>query len=308
MQVGLGPAKGKDTATTLGPWLVTADEFTPDEDGFLDLALTAEVNGVVVGSDLLSNMGWPFGELVAYASRGTEVRPGDVLGSGTCGHGGCLGELWGRGTSREELPPLASGDVVTLTVEGIGTLSTRVVAGVAPEPIGAARPRPRRRPADRVRRWAPYPWGCTLGERLDVGYLSNTVGNPVETTVALSRLVHGGVLDAAPGVRVLAAHGGGFFPYGTARQDHAWHARPGDRVASAPPSRALRRLWFDALVYTPEALRHLVAVAGADRVVLGTDYPFDMGVTDPLERLAAAGLDPAEADLVRSGSAAGLLT
>jgi 2-keto-4-pentenoate hydratase/2-oxohepta-3-ene-1,7-dioic acid hydratase in catechol pathway len=152
MQVGLGPAKGKDTATTLGPWLVTADEFTPDEDGFLDLALTAEVNGVVVGSDLLSNTGWPFGELVAYASRGTEVRPGDVLGSGTCGHGGCLGELWGRGTSREELPPLASGDVVTLTVEGIGTLSTRVVAGVAPEPIGAARPRARRRPADRVRR------------------------------------------------------------------------------------------------------------------------------------------------------------
>ena len=152
MQVGLGPAKGKDTATTLGPWLVTADEFTADDDGFLDLALTAEVNGRVVGSDLLSNMGWPFGELVAYASRGTEVRPGDVLGSGTCGHGGCLGELWGRGTSREELPPLAPGDVVTLTVEGIGTLSTRVVAGVAPEPIGPARPRPRRRPADRTRR------------------------------------------------------------------------------------------------------------------------------------------------------------
>ena len=154
MQVGLGPAKGKDTATTLGPWLVTADEFREGghvtADGFLDLALTAEVNGRVVGSDLLSNMGWPFGELVAYASRGTEVRPGDVLGSGTCGNGGCLGELWGRGSSREELPPLAAGDVVTLTVEGIGTLSTRVVAGVAPEPIGAARPRPRRRPADRV--------------------------------------------------------------------------------------------------------------------------------------------------------------
>ncbi len=150
MQVGLGPAKGKDTATTLGPWLVTADEFTADDDGFLDLALTAEVNGLVVGSDLLSNMGWPFGELVAYASRGTEVRPGDVLGSGTCGNGGCLGELWGRGASQEELPPLAAGDVVTLTVEGIGTLSTRVVPGVAPEPLGAARPRPRRRPADRV--------------------------------------------------------------------------------------------------------------------------------------------------------------
>jgi aminocarboxymuconate-semialdehyde decarboxylase len=150
-----------------------------------------------------------------------------------------------------------------------------------------------------------HPWGCTLGERLDVGYLSNTVGNPVETTVALSRLVAAGL--PAEGARLLAAHGGGFFPYGTARQDHAWHARPGDRAAAAPPSHALRRLWFDALVYTPEALRHLVAVAGADRVALGTDYPFDMGITDPLERLAAAGLEPAEAEMVRGGSAAALL-
>ncbi len=152
-----------------------------------------------------------------------------------------------------------------------------------------------------------HPWGCTLGERLDVGYLSNSVGNPVETTVALSRLVASGVLDRAPGARVLAAHGGGFFPLGVARQDHAWHARPGDRAASVPPSRALRQLWFDALVYTPEALRLLVAVAGADRVALGTDHPFDMGIADPLDRLAAAGLDPADAEQIRAGSAAGLL-
>ena len=84
---------------------------------------------------------------------------------------------------------------------------------------------------------------------------------------------------------------------------------PGPATAPppAPPSAALRRVWFDALVYTPEALRHLVSVAGADRVALGTDYPFDMGVTDPLDRLAAAGLDPAEAEMVRRGSAAALL-
>jgi 2-keto-4-pentenoate hydratase/2-oxohepta-3-ene-1,7-dioic acid hydratase in catechol pathway len=149
MQVGLGPAKGKDTATTLGPWLVTADEFAPDADGFLDLAMTAAVDGTVVGEDLLSNMGWPFGDLVAYASRGTEVRPGDVLGSGTCGHGGCLGELWGRGASRDERPPLRPGSEVTLTVEGIGTLTSRVVPGADPVPVPGARPRPRTRPADR---------------------------------------------------------------------------------------------------------------------------------------------------------------
>lgn len=147
MQVGLGPAKGKDTATTLGPWLVTADEFTPDAEGFLPLGLRAEIDGTVVGEDLLSNMGWPFADLVAYASRGTEVRPGDVLGSGTCGHGGCLGELWGRGTSRDDRPPLAPGAVVSLTVEGIGTLTSRVVPGTDPVPIPRARPRPRTRPA-----------------------------------------------------------------------------------------------------------------------------------------------------------------
>ncbi|TYB55317.1 DUF2437 domain-containing protein [Nonomuraea sp. PA05] len=148
MQVNLGPAKGKDTATTLGPWLVTADELEPyrDADGFLNLGLTVSVNGTEIGRDLLSNMGWPFEELVAYASRGTWVRPGDVLGSGTCGNGGCLAELWGlRG--EQSPPPLKPGDVVEIAVEGIGSVRNTVVAGADPVPIPRARPRPRRRPA-----------------------------------------------------------------------------------------------------------------------------------------------------------------
>ncbi|GJF33354.1 hydroxylase [Kitasatospora sp. NE20-6] len=147
MQVGLGPCKGKDTATTLGPYLVTADELEPfrDADGHLRLALTAEVNGEVIGRDLLSNMSWTFDDLVAYASRGTTVRPGDVLGSGTCGNGGCLAELWGR-NGRQDPPPLRPGDTVTLTVQGIGTVSNTVVAGTEPVPIRPARPRPRTRP------------------------------------------------------------------------------------------------------------------------------------------------------------------
>ncbi|MEU2265755.1 fumarylacetoacetate hydrolase family protein [Streptomyces olindensis] len=147
MQVRLGPCKGKDTATTLGPYLVTADELEPyrDTDGLLRLALTASVNGEVVGKDLLSNMSWTFEEMVAYASRGTVVRPGDVLGSGTCGNGGCLAELWGvRG--EQSPPPLKPGDTVTLTVEGIGTVSNTVVAGRDPEPLPTARRRSRERP------------------------------------------------------------------------------------------------------------------------------------------------------------------
>ncbi|MFF2466379.1 fumarylacetoacetate hydrolase family protein [Streptomyces mirabilis] len=147
MKVGLGPCKGKDTAATLGPYLVTADELEPyrDRDGFLRLALTASVNGEVVGEDLLSNMSWTFEEMAAYASRGAYVRPGDVLGSGTCGNGGCLAELWGvRG--RQDPPPLKPGDTLTLTVEGIGTVSNTVVPGAGPIPIPRARKRPRLRP------------------------------------------------------------------------------------------------------------------------------------------------------------------
>jgi 2-keto-4-pentenoate hydratase/2-oxohepta-3-ene-1,7-dioic acid hydratase in catechol pathway len=147
MRVGLGPCKGKDTATTLGPYLVTADELEPyrDAEGFLRLALTAEVNGQVVGKDLLSNMSWTFEEMVAYASRGTRVVPGDVLGSGTCGNGGCLAELWGLRGERTP-PPLEPGDTVSLTVEGIGTLTNTVVPGVDPVPLPAGRRRSRERP------------------------------------------------------------------------------------------------------------------------------------------------------------------
>lgn len=147
MKVGLGPCKGKDTATTLGPCLVTADELEPyrDEEGFLRLALTAEINGETVGEDLLSNMSWTFEEMAAYASRGTRVVPGDVLGSGTCGNGGCLAELWGvRG--EQSPPPLKPGDTVTLTVEGIGTLSNTVVTGPGLAPLPVARRRRRERP------------------------------------------------------------------------------------------------------------------------------------------------------------------
>jgi 2-keto-4-pentenoate hydratase/2-oxohepta-3-ene-1,7-dioic acid hydratase in catechol pathway len=148
MKVGLGPAKGKDFATTLGPWLVTADELEPyrDPDGFLALGMRVSVNGTGTGQDLLSNMGWPFEELVAYASRGTWVRAGDVIGSGTCGNGGCLAELWGRNGSLDP-PPLRPGDVVEMTVEGIGTIRNTVAAGTGLPPVPAAR----RRPRDRAR-------------------------------------------------------------------------------------------------------------------------------------------------------------
>lgn len=142
MRVGLGPAKGKDTATTLGPVMVTLDDLAgyATDDGGYDLSMSVRVNDALIGEDTLANMAWTFAELVAYASRGTWVHPGDVIGSGTCGSG-CLAELWGwRGT--QDPPPLRIGDTVEMTVAGIGTIANTVVAGPPLHPVPAARRRP----------------------------------------------------------------------------------------------------------------------------------------------------------------------
>ena len=139
MRLGLGVLKGKDFANTLGPWIVTADELEQYRDGDrLDLDLRASINGRELGDDTLANMAWSFEELVSYASRGTWVRPGDVLGSGTCG-AGCLMELWGR-HGRDGYPPLKPGDTVSLSVQGIGTLTNTIASGADPIPLPKARP------------------------------------------------------------------------------------------------------------------------------------------------------------------------
>jgi len=145
MAVRLGPAKGKDFGTTLGPVLVTADEVADlhDDDGFLQLELEVLVNGETVGTDLLSNMGWPFRDLVAYASRDTRVVPGDVLGSGTSGRG-CLAELWGRAGALVPAP-LQPGDEVVMRVERIGEIRNVVGESRPTPPIPPARPRSRAR-------------------------------------------------------------------------------------------------------------------------------------------------------------------
>ncbi len=148
-----------------------------------------------------------------------------------------------------------------------------------------------------------HPFGCTLDERLDRFYLSNTVGQPVENAVALSHLIFAGVLDRHPGLRIVAAHGGGYLPTFLGRSDHAWQVRPDAQGCAEKPSSYLRQLWFDSLVHTPEALRALVAAVGADRVLLGSDYPFDMGVPDPVARLDAAGLLLSDRDAIAGGNA-----
>jgi predicted TIM-barrel fold metal-dependent hydrolase len=152
-----------------------------------------------------------------------------------------------------------------------------------------------------------HPWGCTLGSRLNAYYLFNTVGNPAETALALSRIIFSGLLERHPGLKIWSAHGGGYLPGYIARADHAWSVREDARTTRRPPSELLRQTFTDSLVYTPEQLRHLVAVMGPGQVTLGSDYPFDMGVDDPVGRLTAAGLDDPTVTAIRGGNAARLL-
>lgn len=153
-----------------------------------------------------------------------------------------------------------------------------------------------------------HPWGCSLGARLALGYLGNIVGNPTETTVALHHLVFGGVLDRFPNLRICAAHGGGYFPHYLGRADHAYDVRPESRTMQRKPSEYLDSLYFDSLVYTTDGLSRLLSVVGAGHVLLGTDFPFDMGVSDPVQRLAAAGLSAADREAVAGGNAVRLLS
>jgi fumarylacetoacetate (FAA) hydrolase len=134
MQLSMGPVKGKDFATSLGPALVTPDELESARHGkAYDLAMVARVNGREYSRATLADIYWSFGEMVAYASRGTWVRPGDVVGSGTCGTG-CILEM-SLVHGEAAYPWLQPGDEVELEVERLGVLRNRLVAGEVVRPL-----------------------------------------------------------------------------------------------------------------------------------------------------------------------------
>jgi aminocarboxymuconate-semialdehyde decarboxylase len=154
-----------------------------------------------------------------------------------------------------------------------------------------------------------HPGGFTHGERLREHYLNNVIGNPLESTIAVSHLIFGGVLDRHPKLKVVVAHGGGFVGSYPFRMDHAWRSRPDCRVnIKRKPSDYLRRMYFDTLMFDPRALGHLVDLWGAEHVLLGTDYPYDMGYYDPLGAIAAVKkLKRSEREAIAGGNAARLL-
>jgi aminocarboxymuconate-semialdehyde decarboxylase len=126
------------------------------------------------------------------------------------------------------------------------------------------------------------------GGRLDCYYLTNLIGNPLDTTIMMGKLMFSGALDELKDLRMLLAHGGGFLPYQIGRFEHGHTVRPDTAsVTKSKPLQMCRQFYFDALTHHPQAIRHLIDMVGSDRVVLGTDSPFDMGEEQPVERLEA---------------------
>jgi aminocarboxymuconate-semialdehyde decarboxylase len=150
-----------------------------------------------------------------------------------------------------------------------------------------------------------HPLGFTQGERLSNHYFNNVIGNPLETTVAVSHLIFDGVVARYPKIKFIAAHGGGFIAHYWARMDHAWRARPDTRtVIKKKPSSYLEKFYFDSITFDPRMLKQLIDRYGADHVLLGTDYPYDMGEDDPRGLIAGVPkLSAADRRLIEGGNA-----
>jgi aminocarboxymuconate-semialdehyde decarboxylase len=154
-----------------------------------------------------------------------------------------------------------------------------------------------------------HPIGFTHGARLMDHYFNNVIGNPLETTVATSHLIFDGVMERHPKLKIVLPHAGGYLAHYWARMDHAHRARPDCRtVIKKAPSSYLKKFYFDTIAFDPQLLRHMIDKWGAEHVLLGTDYPYDMGVEDPVGFIESVPrLQRDEKDRIMGGNAARLL-
>ena len=152
-----------------------------------------------------------------------------------------------------------------------------------------------------------HPSGYPESNRFSEYFLTNCIGNPLETMVAATRMIFSGLFEELPDLKLVLLHGGGYLPFYAARADHTWKVRPETRakIPDHEPSHYVKRLYFDTMVFQPLYLRHLIDVVGTERVMLGTDYPFDMAETDPNALIGAVeGLTDADRTAIRGGNAA----
>ena len=154
-----------------------------------------------------------------------------------------------------------------------------------------------------------HPIGFTHGERLTNHYFNNVIGNPLETTVAASHLIFDGVLERNPRLKIVLPHAGGYLAHYWARMDHAWKARPDcHTVIKKKPSSYLEKFYFDTITFDRTMLANMVKRYGADHVVLGTDYPYDMGMEHPVDFIGGTpGIASSDKSKIMGGNAARLL-
>lgn len=154
-----------------------------------------------------------------------------------------------------------------------------------------------------------HPAGFTEAQRLTQHFLTNIIGNPLDTTVALAHLVFGGTLERYPRLKIVAAHGGSFLSHYPSRMDHAYRVRPEchDNIRR-PPSYYMKKIFHDTITFSEAQLEHLVNMWGAGQIVIGTDYPYDMGYYKPVEFVnGIKSLTRAEKEMIVGGNAAKLL-
>ncbi|AWT55404.1 amidohydrolase family protein [Mycolicibacterium smegmatis] len=149
-----------------------------------------------------------------------------------------------------------------------------------------------------------HPQGFTHGRRFTDYYLVNVMCMPLASTLAVTRMILGGVWRRHPHLRVLVVHGGGYLPFYIARTDHAWRVRPELRHhLDIPPSEVLRSIYVDTNVFDARMVEQLVGDLGADHVVMGTDYPFDMSTVDPVAFLSGTRMSEDDRAQVLGGNA-----
>ena len=151
-----------------------------------------------------------------------------------------------------------------------------------------------------------HPSGYPESQRFGDYFLTNCIGNPLETMVAATRMIFSGLFEEIPTLKLILLHGGGYLPFYASRSDHTWKVRPETRekIPEHPPSHYMKQLYYDTMVFQPLYLKHLIEIVGADRVMVGTDFPFDMGDEDPLGLLAAVdGLTDDDRAAISGGNA-----
>jgi aminocarboxymuconate-semialdehyde decarboxylase len=154
-----------------------------------------------------------------------------------------------------------------------------------------------------------HPGNVAGADRLRSYYLGNLIGNPLDTTIAGACLIFGGVLERHPKLNFIMSHGGGFIPYQGGRWVHGWEVRPEPKVnVKHSPAPYLDRFLYDTIVHAKAPLEFLISSVGANRVFLGSDYPYDMGTGECVRQVRAANISAADRDIILGGHAAKILS